>query len=216
MYRPRYLIALWALPKFSTSTFQSIFQQTLMIVCSAIACCLSSVSSRFLNRLAKTSPHTSHCFFAIMRVPSGASPPAGTMKWICGWRVRFCWQGECDHVVWQWQRLFEALLNPCSCVRCATDGTVAVIATVIKEVVLLAPGAVALVPAHGLGTALKDGLQGFALFEAQAITVARKKRFMESLNQVRYGVITLPCRFSTGAGMHVLSRTLCQFINNFQ
>ena len=90
------------------------------------------------------------------------------------------------------------------------------IATVVKEVILLAPGAVALVPAHGFGAALKNGLQGFALFEAQAITVACKERLMESLNNLRYGVITLPCRFSVGAGVHVLSRTLCQFIDDFQ
>ena len=90
------------------------------------------------------------------------------------------------------------------------------IATVIKEVILLALGTVALVAAHGFGAALKNGLQRFALFEAQGVTVARKERFMEPLNNLRYGVIALPCRFSAGAGVHVLSRTLCQFINDFE
>ena len=49
------------------------------------------------------------------------------------------------------------------------------VATVVKEVIFLALWAVAHVPAHRLGAALKDGLQGFALFEAQGITVARKE-----------------------------------------
>ena len=90
------------------------------------------------------------------------------------------------------------------------------IATVVKEVILLTLGTVALVPAHGFGAAVKDGLQGFALFEAQGVTVARKERFMESLNHMRYGAITLPCRFTVGAaGVHVLSCTLCQFIDDF-
>ena len=73
------------------------------------------------------------------------------------------------------------------------------IATVIKEVILLALGAVALVPAHGFCAALKDSLQGFALFEAQAIAVALKERLMESLNDLHYGVTTLPCRMNAGA-----------------
>lgn len=111
---------------------------------------------------------------------------------------QLCGQGECDHVMWQWQRLFETLLNPCGGILCTTDGAVAVIATVIKEVILLAPGTVTFVAAHGFCAALKDRLQGFALFEAQGITVARKKRLMKSLNDLRYGVTTLPGRMSAG------------------
>lgn len=98
----------------------------------------------------------------------------------------------------QWQRLFEALLNPRSCVLCTTDGAVAMIATVIKEVIVLALSTIALVPAHGFCAALKDSLQGFALFEAQGITVARKEQLMKSLNDLRYAVSTLPCRISAG------------------
>ena len=84
-----------------------------------------------------------------------------------------CRQGECDHVVWQWQCLFETLLNPCSGILRTADGAIAVIATVVKEVMLLALGAVALVPAHVFGATFKDGLQGFALFKAQGVTVVR-------------------------------------------
>ena len=118
--------------------------------------------------------------------------------------------------MWQWQSLFQALFNPSSCVLCPADGAVAVIATVIKEVILLALGTVTLVSAHGFGAALKNGLQCFALCEAQGVTVARKERFMESLDNLRYGITVLLCRFSEVAGVHVLSRTLCQLINDFQ
>ena len=47
------------------------------------------------------------------------------------------------------------------------------IAAVVKEVILLTLSTVALVPAHVFGAAFKDGLQGFALFKAQGVTVVR-------------------------------------------
>jgi hypothetical protein len=89
-------------------------------------------------------------------------------------------QGEGDHIVVDVQAILESGRNPGSRLGPAASGAKPMIAAVPGEMILLAMSATIAPPAHCLGAAKEDRLQGLALIGVDGTAVTAQTRLMKA------------------------------------